>query len=958
MKGRKNLKRLLSIITAAATALSCISALTPVHAENIAAPAFISGYDDGTFRPNNFVTRAEAASMISKLIDADDKKAVSFSDVSPDSWYSEALEKLNAADMLHGYGSEFCGGNNISRAEIAEFIYILKNGYNPAMNREDMSAALIKEGIISGYEDGSYRMENSVTRAEAVALIQRALGISIRSTGVCRFTDVKKDFWAYANILTAAASSASSSDTYPLEIPKDYATKQFDIYNEKQSEWQNIPMINDELRAKGVKIGGEGGQRMNSVAISKDGSFLIAGNDTTSLHRSIDGGKTWEMCNRGYYAISGEAFSIDPNNMDRVLSVAGSHNEECPATGIYLSTDRGYSWKQKVSQLRPGHQLELRESICYDASSYDEKIGGSAVAYWSKNYRLFTGWYPYPDDQIPHYDDPNEKFGLWKTEDGGETWFVVNEQMADSVVKVNPRDGTVYVGNLEGFFRSTDGGKTFEHILKGSIIYSLDVIDTQPDNVYINDYKGVLISTDSGKTFKRIETTSFPPTIDKTNPFKSNINLKVSPVNPDNMVIAHYEGLTSYTASKFYSNDGGKTWAQSAEDESKDWMKLNNRESMFVWSPTDANKVWSFGGDWITSSDNAGASFVWDYEGGSAITSDCRHMFNIYNPDIFYFGAVDFHGGLTTDAGKNWKWVWKFSGVYAGYAMGGYSPDGESIFIWKSPGGFGVAGYELLVSRDAGETWTDTGIRHNRNSTKKWSEMVRQSPTDYNTFFASEYRSTDFGYTWEEMEVDAVYTHNPYGKKEIYGGKGNEIMVSYDNGATWEKYAEVPPAEEWRSQRNLQAHGTEGIEIWDMEYDGVNNIMYYVAGDYFTGRALYKVENGVTTQITDNMVYDPEDLLYPHNFQLVTLDPRYPNVIYVGGYAGATSNPIGVQRSCDGGKTFQVLTTINTDLSIVKTGPSGGNNPYEMLVHPVTGELWVLQQNAGWAKFPPPYDNN
>lgn len=69
-------------------------------------------------------------------------------------------------------------------------------------------------------------------------------------------------------------------------------------------------------------------------------------------------------------------------------------------------------------------------------------------------------------------------------------------------------------------------------------------------------------------------------------------------------------------------------------------------------------------------------------------------------------------------------------------------------------------------------------------------ESSYQSPTDPKVLFACDLRSSDGGHTWAKMNgCINVYTHNPKGKKELYGidEKGKNIVVSYDNGVTWQK---------------------------------------------------------------------------------------------------------------------------------------------------------------------------
>ena len=585
--------------------------------------------------------------------------------------------------------------------------------------------------------------------------------------------------------------------------------------------------------------------------------------------------------------------------------------------------------------------FDFREAISYDEATYDPQTGGCTTAYWSRPWRLqASGGAPVNADDV--YATELDQKGLWKTTDGGENWFCVNAEMSDGYVKVHPTDGTVYVANLDGFHRSTDGGATFETVMSGRIFYGLDVVYTKgyEDWVWINDHNGVWRSEDCGASFTLISDSSFPQSADPENPDQLVRQLKVSPVNPDFVVLGYYNGV-NYSNRRYYSRNGGRTWNVASYDEKLDFFKVNNRHPVFVWSNTNAYKVWSTGGDWITSSSNGGQSYIWNYNGGGEVFVDQRTIFNIYNPDILYYGSQDFHGALTTDGGKTWKHIWRFTNQYAGYVYGSYAAD-ENTLIAIVAEGSQSAKRSIYVSRDAGETWENSGCAVTGRGLCKWAEQCYQSPRNPQILFAADWRSTDYGYTWEKMcGVHAVNTHNPYGDKELYGSYYDKIVVSYDDGLTWAVYAEAVTDE--------TANNTQ---IWDITYDGIGNTLYYVSGNAGSGKHFCKIQNGITTELTQNLNRHPE---LGVSFQLCAVDPNYPDIVYVGGYSNRYLNPNGVQRSTDGGMTFQTLTTSGADNSIVRSGIAGGIEPYDLIVHPVSGELWAPQGCNGWAKFPPPY---
>ena len=154
-----------------------------------AANEYVSGYEDGTFKPGNSVTRAEFASMIAKAMGYDDSLAgeTRFKDVAADKWYAGAITFCADNGIISGYDDgTFQPGKTISRQEVAS---ILKNAFNLTGNTGDLFpddsaiAGWAKEnvyavkhsGLMKGYEeDGTFRPNGLMTRAEAASILMNA----------------------------------------------------------------------------------------------------------------------------------------------------------------------------------------------------------------------------------------------------------------------------------------------------------------------------------------------------------------------------------------------------------------------------------------------------------------------------------------------------------------------------------------------------------------------------------------------------------------------------------------------------------------------------------------------------------------------------------------------------------------------------------------------------------------
>lgn len=150
----------------------------------------VSGYPDGTFKPDNPVTRAEFVTLVNRAFGFAGQKQTGFSDVAPGDWYAAEVAKAAAAGYITGYeDNTFRPQNAITRQEAAAIICRVKGyaaGSQAALAQfsdaadigswaRAAAAALVEKGLVRGYPDGTFKPNNSITRAEAVVLLDRAL---------------------------------------------------------------------------------------------------------------------------------------------------------------------------------------------------------------------------------------------------------------------------------------------------------------------------------------------------------------------------------------------------------------------------------------------------------------------------------------------------------------------------------------------------------------------------------------------------------------------------------------------------------------------------------------------------------------------------------------------------------------------------------------------------------------
>ena len=196
-----------------------------VSTEKVSQPAYIAGFPDGTFKPGNEVTRAEAVRMFVKLVnngaELPKNPTTSFKDAN-NAWYSDEINYAVAKGFIKGYSDgTFKPNQAITRAEFAQMISVfVKNGYPGTGSFKDVKGHWASDAIsalygnknIKGYSDGTFKPNQKLTRAEAVTILNSVFGRNTKSTsftnvseaGLKRFSDVAKSHWAYYEILDAS----------------------------------------------------------------------------------------------------------------------------------------------------------------------------------------------------------------------------------------------------------------------------------------------------------------------------------------------------------------------------------------------------------------------------------------------------------------------------------------------------------------------------------------------------------------------------------------------------------------------------------------------------------------------------------------------------------------------------------------------------------------------------------
>ena len=188
--------------------------------------AYVQGYPDGTVKPAGNITRAETAAILFRLMDDASRKTYystksGFRDVASGSWYNTYVATLNNAGVITDSSNGYFRPNEaITRAELAAMLAKFSETTGAANYFNDVSAKYwaanaiaicAKLGWITGYPDGTFRPDKNVTRAELMAMINRATGRAPKSAdaflpGMKTWIDNTSDKWYYLDVQEATNS--------------------------------------------------------------------------------------------------------------------------------------------------------------------------------------------------------------------------------------------------------------------------------------------------------------------------------------------------------------------------------------------------------------------------------------------------------------------------------------------------------------------------------------------------------------------------------------------------------------------------------------------------------------------------------------------------------------------------------------------------------------------------------
>jgi photosystem II stability/assembly factor-like uncharacterized protein len=553
-------------------------------------------------------------------------------------------------------------------------------------------------------------------------------------------------------------------------------------------------------------------------------------NAERGVYRTVDGGKTWKKILFVSDTLGAADLELQPGN-PKVLFACMWHGQRKPWTiisgalegGIYKSTDGGDTWNKLGGGLP--HELFGRSNVAISASK---------------------------PDRIYALIEAKPGSGLYRSEDAGATWTLVNGSGAIitrpfyyTTLGVDPNNSdVVWIGD-EGWFKSTDGGKSFRTspIPHGD---NHDVwINPKNSNYMIqgND-GGATISLDGGRTWSTEDNQPtaeiYQVAVDNQYPYR------VYGAQQDNTTVIA-PALALGNGQAFRIGPGCETGPVIPDLSNPDvvWGSCKGQFSRLNLTTNDEQQYW-VGSQSLYG--NPGAALTYRFQRVSPMEVSPN------DPKTIYYGSQYLH--RTRDGGVTWE---KISPDLTAHPPEGQGASGEPITrdatgeevystlysIRESPVQKGLiwTGSNdglIFVTRDDGKTWTNVtpaglepgGRVQNiepspRRAGTAYAAIYRYLLGDFAPYI---YRTDDYGKTWTRLtdgkngiaadEPTRVVREDPAREGLLYAGTEFGMYVSFDNGAKWQSFQlnlPVTPVTDIKIAHGDLVLSTQGRSFWILD---------------------------------------------------------------------------------------------------------------------------------------------
>jgi len=548
------------------------------------------------------------------------------------------------------------------------------------------------------------------------------------------------------------------------------------------------------------------------------------------IYKSIDGGKNWRKILFVNEQAGAVDLTFDPNN-PRILYASTWRAQRTPyslssggvGSALWKSTDSGETWKE----------ISKNESFPKDT------LGIIGVAVSPKN-----------SDRVWAIVENKEKGGLYRSDDGGEKWTLINSDRSlrqrawyyTRVYADTENEDVVYVLNVS-YHKSEDGGKSFKSFnAPHGDHHDLWISPENGNRMIIGDDGGAQITYDGGETwstyYNQPTAQFYRVTTDNSFPYR----IYVAQQDNSTIRIKHRSDGYSISEADWEETAGGES-AWIAVDPKDDDVVYGGSYDGFLTRMNHKTNTTRGINVWPDNPMGAGAEamkyrFQWNFP----------IIFSKHNPNKLYTFSNHVH--VTENEGQSWKLLsgdlTRNDPTKLGSSGGPITQDNTSVEYYctifaanESPlkeGLLWVGSDDGLihVSKNGGESWENV----TPTNMPEWSMVnsIEPSAFDEGTCYMAAtryklgdfqpylYKTTDYGKTWSKItngipneHFTRVVKEDPKRKGLLYAGTETGMYISFDDGANWKPFQlnlPIVPITDLAVKDDNLIVATQGRSLW------------------------------------------------------------------------------------------------------------------------------------------------
>ncbi len=349
---------------------------------------YVNGYADGTFKGDNSITRAEFVKLVNRSFGFIKTAAPDFKDVGSGGWYYEDVAKAKSAGYISGYSNgNFMPNASITREEAASIIAKLIG--DPSLANQDLLkkfsdsdkiaawskdavSIVLSKGYINGYPDMTFQAKSSISRAEAVVMLDRAIN------GL-RETITYGEAGAYGVIGKTTTINGNAIISVPNVILQDMVIKGNLILTAGVGEG-NVTLKNVVVEGNTIVRGGGSNSVLlenavlPEIIVSKEGVRIVASGTTSVKLIKLESGATLAEINgtgAGFEQV--RLTQLIPEGAKVILN--GSFAEvTASADNISIAVQSGTIAVFNVAKAAVGLDIDLAEGVVVSVINIDAAV--------------------------------------------------------------------------------------------------------------------------------------------------------------------------------------------------------------------------------------------------------------------------------------------------------------------------------------------------------------------------------------------------------------------------------------------------------------------------------------------------------------------------------------------------------------------------------------------------------